>query len=168
MNTPVEVPGFKAAFAPIKKPECAHWRMWVGAEVEGEHDVGVRTLFIRSLKDVPGDFSELGTLQLLREKSQCSRVWFCHEFNHWRTVELATLAFDQVCIEARYCFAKSIPPRIRGRENVRIYYKVELDVPLRDGDVICVGRPFEDEAFTVGSGKRVTPDLYTNDRPVFR
>lgn len=154
----------------MKKPPCAEWRIWKGPEVEGTRSVGVSTLFIRSLQDFSGATPTVDWSFL--KKSGCERVWFCKEFYRseptddqgnfiaWGLVRAIGKHFSEICLEVEpkdYC---SIPKDIKA--SATIYLKV-LDVELKKGDFICVGPAFADEAFQIGTGAKVTPEVYLND-----
>ncbi len=151
---------------PPNAPPCAYWKTWTGAEIEGITDVGDRTLFIREICHQSW-FSRF--VQGLRPdtvalvKDHYPRVWFCSEFREWRTIKEILAVTQRVCIEVDVTnLAGEMPPvSILMDPKVVIYYKVP--VPVREGDHVCVGLPFNDEAFLIGTGKKVAPESYMQD-----
>lgn len=146
--------------AKVGLPPCATWNIWKGPEIEGTDSIGVQTLFIRSLSAFPG-VSAASDLSFLRKSSKCSRVWFCKEFKDWPLLEAIAKHFDEVCVEVEPKCYVSVPKRIKKR--VKIYLKVVLPEPLKEGDFICVGEPFRDEAFKFGAGASVCMEQYLKD-----
>lgn len=147
----------------FEKPPCANWKLWVGEEVEGTTSIGTRTLFIRSLEEFP-DLVAGSNLSALRTFSKASRVWFCKEFRNWELLMGIMTHFDEVCVEVLAHQISSLPARIRKRATLY----VKLDVDLKAGDFVCVGPAFADEAFKIGTGAKVTPDLYRKDIEIKR
>ncbi len=72
--------------------------------------------------------------------------------------------FDSVCVEVEPKAALGIPADIR--RTARIYYKVVLVEPPKNGDMVCIGLPFHDEAFEIGKGVKVKPEDYRRDLKV--
>ena len=136
-------------------PACADWAIWTGREVEGPVDRGEPTVFIREYNvPVSNDHS------ILTNKGKIRRVWFCKEFTNWPLLQAVALEFDRVCVEVEPKNYGNLPMNIR--RTARIYLKVA--VPLKDGDIVCVGRPFYDESFAMGCGQKVTKEDYSQDR----
>jgi hypothetical protein len=138
------------------QPPCANWQLWVGAEIEGASDLGERTIFVR--------FLPAGTTgEFLREKTKANRIWFCKEFTDWHRLRKIAEAFDpsKVCIEVMLNRYNSLPSDFRQR--FRIYVKVPELHGMKPGDHVCIGLPFQDEAFQVGNGKRVASSDYEKD-----
>lgn len=144
-------------------PPCSEWHVWVGPEIEGTQDVGVRTLFIRSLEDFPS-LRPTDDLSVFRTNSKCPRVWFCKEFTDWPMLRSLARHFESVCIEVEPKAVLGIPADLR--RTARIYYKVVLVEPPKDGDMVCIGLPFQDEAFEIGKGAKVKPEDYRRDTKV--
>lgn len=141
-------------------PPCSTWSVWTGKEIEGTVNLGMATLFIRKL---PQGYTLNSMLQEASIKQLIpSRVWFCKEFLETTDSHLvildATACFETVCVEMddRHTLLPSYV-----RERVKIYYK--LPINLKRGDHVCVGRAFEDEAFVIGQGARVTKQEYLDD-----
>lgn len=149
-----------AVIGATKLPDCSKWHVWKGPEVEGHSKKGVQTLFIRSLDKFPR-ISPSDDLSFLRKNSNCTRVWFCKEFTNWSLLKAIGKHFDEVCIEVEPKCLLAIPQKLR--ESCRIYLKVVLPVQLKQGDHVCVGLPFADEAFEIGTGASVNPTDYQND-----
>lgn len=143
-----------------KLPDCSKWHVWKGPEIEGHSSKGVQTLFIRSLEKFPR-IAPTDDLSFLRTNSKCSRVWFCKEFKNWAMIKAIGKHFDEVCIEVEPKCLLAIPLKLR--ETCRIYLKVILPAPLKAGDHVCVGLPFADEAFEIGTGATVKPEDYQKD-----
>jgi hypothetical protein len=138
------------------KPPCADWGLWIGAEIEGAADLGERTLFVR--------FLPAGTTgEYLRERTKAERVWFCKEFTDWHRLRKIAEAFDsaKVCIEVMLNRYNSLPSDFRQR--FRIYVKIPELHGMKLGDHVCIGLPFQDEAFQIGNGKTVKASEYKSD-----
>lgn len=156
----------KAAKAPkVKAPACSKWNMWLGKEIEGTSDIGVRTLFVRkATNDEVLNRPFLGSDDL-------KRVWLCKEFLALRNTKLALflkkLEKKGVTIAAEVTdslvsvLSKSDLRAIR--RHCTVYYKTALTFPLTNKDFICAGSPYSDEAFAVGSGAKVAPKQYAAD-----
>ena len=142
-------------------PPCREWAIWVGKEVEGTTNVGVTTLFIRSLEGFHID-PETSDLSFFRKKTGASRVWFCREFVDWKLLKRIAKEFDEVCIEVEPKCFENIPLALR--DKAIIYLKV--DTPLKPGDFVCVGPAFHDESFKIGSGSKVKPQDYLQDKRI--
>jgi len=141
-------------------PPCAEWRIWKGQEIEGTQGIGEWTLFIRSLEDFPNLAPE--DCFIFKEKSGCTRVWFCKEYTLWPMIRAIGEYFDKVCIEVEPKCYDSIPKDLRRKAT--IYLKVKT--PLKDGDFVCVGPAFSDESFEIGTGAKVTPEAYLKDKRI--
>jgi hypothetical protein len=147
------------------KPDCANWKVWRGKEVEGTQGLGEMTLFIRSLEGF--QVTDESDMSFLAERSKCKRVWFCKEFafwcwgvvKSWKILENIAKHFEVVCLEVEPKDLESIP--LKFREKFVIYLKVNS--VLKKGDFVCVGEPYSDEAFEIGSGKKVNPKDYERD-----
>lgn len=143
----------------------SEWKIWKGKEVEGTKGVGEMTLFIRSLEGY--NLTEESDVAFLAERSKCKRVWFTKEFlvwcwaiaKNWKILENIAKHFETVCLETEPKDLDSIP--LKFRKKFTVYLKVNS--VLKKGDFVCVGRPFEDEAFEVGKGKKVNPKDYAGD-----
>lgn len=134
-------------------PDCAHWRIWSGPEVEGQIDLGKKTLFVRDGFNLT-DHEEL----LL----QYQRVWFCKEFvteKNYGRIRYVIDSGRNVCIEVTTEMLETVPEDIL--ESAQLYLKIP--VRLKDGDHVCVGYDFVEEAFMMGDGQRTEPSLYNND-----
>lgn len=145
----------------LELPPCATWDIWCGAEVEGTSGVGEKTLFIRSLRKYPHT-SPADDWSFLATKSKCTRVWFCKEFTNWPLMHAIARHFPEgnVCVEFIPQSFSCLPYKVR--KKYRLYMKVDVD-GLKPGDQVCVGPPFSDETFEIGTGVRVTPTDYLND-----
>lgn len=147
-------------------PPCSNWKLWIGKEVEGRDHVGETTLFIRDLGNI--NFAE--ALQLAEKSAgePITRVWFCKEFlEYWQKIRYKVIrqALENsmiVCLEVPISGLGSIPEDVF--EKVKIYYKIEA--VLKEGDHICIGHPFSDESFPIGSGFNVIPEEYLNDQQI--
>lgn len=139
-------------------PACSKWKLWLGDEIEGTVERGVKTLFIREL---PPKLQPTDDLSIL--KSKATRVWFCKEFTNWPLMfAIAELfGYENCCIEVEPKHLAAVPLKIR--QGMRIYLKVTLFYQLKPGDQICVGKRFADEAFEVGKGHKVSPEQYAAD-----
>jgi hypothetical protein len=149
-------------------PSCEHWQIWVGHEVEGETERGSLTLFIRknlTQKDLDVFFAQY--LEMCRRENQrFTRIWFTKEFLTWQVFRYAKTIADIVCLEVE--IIEYFPQQKVGRKlplnlfhGVQLYVKIPLQ--LRRGDHVCIGYAFEDEAFLVGSGRKVSPRDYRDD-----
>ncbi len=143
------------------KPPCADWSIWVGGEVEGSSDLGATTLFIRALNSTPEEFEQLSKdlVPRLTKKGTITRVWFCKEFQNWPLIRVIAKHFKTVCLEVTPKGYDNLP------RDFKTDYTIYLKVPfmLKKGDHICVGAAFQDEAFQIGTGNRVSPEQYLND-----
>lgn len=146
----------------MQKPPCSTWSVWTGLEIEGNKEVGAKTMFIRRFAP---PFDQLKTW--LWEHS-ISRVWICKEMVHFlhrkgqwtdfmNTMKEANVT--SIAIEATLFNVRMIPLDVFN--EARIYLKITAG--LKPGDQICVGRAFHDEAFEIGSGVRVTEEQYGQD-----
>lgn len=148
----------------INKPPCADWSLWVGEEIEGSEATGkgIKTLFVRSLAAFPSLLLPDSDLSILRTKSNCTRVWFCKEFEQWALMLRIAELFQEACLEVEPKRYSSVPMKVR--KKCRVFIKVGIE--LKPGDVICVGPAFADESFTIGTGNKVTPEQYGNDKRI--
>ena len=148
-------------------PPCSKWKIWMGQEVEGTTQVDELTLFIRELPVTKGNaaerFSSLVALKRLHGIN-FKRIWFCKEFADHEVMRMICQFYQDAtkCVEMDQ-FYSVLPPDLRAR--VTVYWKQPLN--LRPGDFICVGRPFNDESFEIGTGARVVPDMYLKDEQVY-
>jgi len=167
----------------MKKPPCSDWGIWEGSEIEGLTQIGVKTLFVRRLPTGLLLSVLVGKLQIKGMKYD--RIWFCKEFvpphitnyNSWLSGLELLFSYNprlKVAIEVDSIEVAAIASRLRRdleesiyycQDNkVSLYYKigawVDLDAP---GDHVCVGQAFNDRAFVVKDGVKVTPDLYLSD-----
>lgn len=161
-----------------QKPPCATWNIWKGAEIEGTKDIGVSTLFIRKLPlAITTKRSEYSTIDLafMRTRSNTNRLWLCKELmlwaanhNGWELIHRVMSYYEKVAIESTPELLLSIPLSVR--DKAQIYLKVLPNIPphlnLRAGDFVCVGPSFSDEAFAIGTGKKVSPSQYLNDTKI--
>lgn len=156
------------------QPECAKWNLWRGVEIEGQTDVGVPTLFVRNATKVE-IFSALDSGYKL------TRVWLCEEFlkgedliemccwllafKRGLSVAVAVKIGDVITADtARLKILQKFTSKLDAMKAARfaVYYKLQLK-GVREGDHICVGNAFADEAFRIGDGRKVTPDMYKDD-----
>ena len=139
-------------------PECASWNVWLGKEIEGSVDIGELTLFIRNLT-FKADSEKAEAIKVGILKLGIKRVWVCADFRQWAQLRLLLPLFEKVCIEVNADFYRMVPLDLL--RTSRLYFKIPF--PLKDGDFVCVGLPFEDQSFKVGSGIKVNPSQYTKD-----
>lgn len=144
----------KKVFEMLEKPPCSQWSVWIGNEIEGHSDLGEKTLFIR--RDFGGsDFDLL---------DQVDRVWFCKEYKDYNVIKAVRALGKKVCVEVvPGGIENALPDDIH--ENATLYLKMNVK-GLKNGDHICVGKPFEEESFMIGSGTKVTKDQYLADRKI--
>jgi hypothetical protein len=157
----------------MNKPPCSDWSVWKGPEIEGTKGVGVATLFIRSLASFKIESGK--DWQWIRTKSNCPRVWFCKEFFTksikgpngeflaWDFIRAIGKHFDEVCLEVEPQHLPGVPRDIK--KMARLYLKINVE-QLKSGDFVCVGPTFSDEAFEIGTGARVKPEEYLNDKKI--
>lgn len=141
-----------------KLPDCATWNVWYGHEIEGTEDLGEETLFVRKLPIAIEKLTDAFINQLTK-KGHIERIWFCANFREWEKMRKLLPHFKKVCLEVNLRYYYMVPPDVRNK--ARLYFKVP--VPLKPGDFVCVGLPFRDESFKIGSGVRVTPQQYSKD-----
>ncbi len=142
-------------------PECSKYNIWSGLEIEGHTGLGEETLFIRKLEVKPADLTEQ-LLNSFTRNGKRTRVWFCKEFKNWKLLKVLSNHFKTVCLEVEMGTQSMVPRDIYN--TVTIYLKVPI--MLKPGDHVCVGPAFSDEAFKIGTGKRVNPDDYKNDKKI--
>lgn len=140
----------------VPPPPCAVWKVWLGPEIEGQTDLGERTLFVRAA--TPARIEELVALYV----PQVKRVWVCKEFRSWNCIRRLRAAFDKVVMEVDRHNLGMLPPDLFN--GCQLYYK--LSVNLKQGDYVCVGPAFSDESFVIGRGDQVDPAMYRRDESV--
>jgi len=128
------------------KPPCSDWEIWYGKEIEGHNNLNQLTLFVRS-----GNFHKY--------TKGFERIWFCKEYKNYKIIE-SYLRTHTVAVEVTLNTYPLLSNYIK--KYAQIYLKIDID--LKDGDQLCVGKAFEDEAFLIGSGNSVTPDQYYEDK----
>ncbi len=153
------IPGSPNIFSMItnNQPPCAVWKMWIGSEIEGYDDLGVRTLFVRS-----GPI-----LDELDKRPDIKRVWLCKEFLNGHPMDYITVMCQKlkdrgikICVEVSISMFGEYVYELR--RLCTFYVKWDTDI-LQPGDHICIGNAFSDEAFKVGNGNKVSPQQYEND-----
>lgn len=137
-------------------PPCALWKVWLGPEIEGQTDLGERTLFIRQA--TPARIEEL----IASYAPTVKRVWVCKEFVDWDSVRRLRTAFDKVVLEVNRHNFGAMPKELF--DGCQLYYK--LPAELKHGDYVCVGPAFSDESFRIGKGDQVDPAMYRRDEPI--
>jgi hypothetical protein len=140
----------------MKNPPCSNWRSWLGLEVEGDRAIGVKTLFVRF-----GD-----VLKLLDANPDVTRVWLCKEYTASHSEISLTVLCRKLRLRSIDIAVEVLAQYYREYLYLRpfVNYYIKYDVPdLKNGDHICVGPAFNDEAFCIGQGKKVTPGDYAND-----
>ena len=144
-------------------PECAKWKMWVGPEVEGHSELGEQTLFIRDLATTAQQFSAQAEelVPRMTKNGTIRRVWFCKEFVNWPLLREISRHFRTSCLEVTPKTYGNVPRDLMS--NCVIYLKI-TDFFLKPGDHVCVGPNFQDEAFKIGTGAKVSPESYAGDR----
>lgn len=141
-------------------PECSKWQIWIGKEIEGTTALGEETLFIRVLDISASDAKKNPNLRdMLTKKGRIKRVWFCAEYHNWPLLREITKFFTTTCLEVTPASLGCIPKDVV--DTCIVYFK--LNVRLKVGDHICVGPPYQDEAFQIGQGQKVTPEQYAQD-----
>lgn len=152
-----------------EKPPCALWKSWIGPEVEGATALGQFTLFVREgdvsllLKKAEAQLTLLGL-----ETAHIRRIWFCKEYlaSHTQEEMLVLMYLMQKRnITTSLCF--EIPADLISTyaylHPYGVFYVKLATTELRPGDHVCVGAPFNDEAFRLGDGAPVVPQAYLND-----
>ena len=134
-------------------PPCSTWSVWLGPEVEGQTDLGERTLFVRK-----ASLARVEELVAAYSPS-VTRVWVCKEFACWSAIRRLKAAFGKVVIEVDRHTVGAMPKELF--DGCQLYYK--LPVELKQGDYVCVGPAFSDESFRVGRGDQVDPAMYRRD-----
>ena len=135
------------------KPECSEWSVWKGPEIEGQTEIGVKTLFVRD------NFSPMNSLEDRLILKEFDRVWFCEEFKDEVTIGYCFGLGKKLCMEVSLDKYPELSEEVKN--NVQLYIKVPID--LKEDDHICVGQPYKDEAFAVGKGNKVKPEQYDVD-----
>jgi len=146
------------------RPPCADWALWTGPEVEGRTDLGIETLFVRSVD----------CLQGVIDKYKPARVWLCKEYlAHIKAnpgmedaLKLTLTELEKkgthVCLELTY-YSSFYWKSYRKFSNVHFYVKMPSLDFLRADDYVCVGKAFHDELFAIGTVPRLSPALYMKD-----
>lgn len=137
-------------------PPCSSWRVWLGPEIEGQTDLGERTLFIREA--TPERIEEL----IKTYSPTVKRVWVCKEFIYWESIRRLKAAFGKVVLEVSRHTYGAMPKELF--DQCQLYYK--LPVELKQGDYVCVGPAFSDESFRIGKGDQVDPAMYRRDEVI--
>jgi len=162
-------------------PACSKWKVWTGKEVEGEHERGEPTLFVREFP--PDDL--WAYIRGMCFRNGLLRVWVCEEFFDFSAeyiptrdslyqhlvqrlseiVERVSPYFGTVCLCMRASMAESWPSgRIILPQGFRLYLKLSLPAELLDErHTLCVGPAYADSAFNLGQGIRVRPADYAED-----
>jgi len=145
----------------MSDPECSTWKMWTGKEIEGTTDIGEDTLFIRSA-------SNFAIKEILTRSPHIKRIWFCDEYvRHLRFKHVVYKFLNELLDDSKYKICLEVSESSLTYLNSRLYEKAQLylKVPsvLKEGDFVCVGKPFEDEAFEIGKGAKVIPQDYSKD-----
>lgn len=133
-------------------PDCAEWNLWLGPEVEGTIGIGVPTLFVRK--------ATRDEVFAAARQHGIGRVWFCKEWADWETIVQVLSSGRKVCLEVTPETIRLVPVFVM--KEACVYLKV--DTELKDGDHVCVGPAFADEAFRIGTGAKVEPVDYAGDR----
>lgn len=131
--------------------ESKNWSVWEGPEIEGHTDLGVKTLFVRD------NFYPLERDEDKKLLDSYDRIWFCAEYIHIDVINyIADTLNKSVCYELNPLFKREeISP------NVQCYLKVKFN--LLPKDHICVGLPYNDESFVIGTGNKVSVSDYKVD-----
>lgn len=130
-------------------PPCYTWGIWEGYEIEGNVDIGVKTLFIRKCsKDDILQYCKLYT-----------RVWFCEEFKNWELIRLSKTLCSNINLAVYYEDVKDVPVDIFN--ICRMYVKFNLQ--LKQGDQLGVGENFNQEFFSIGTGIKIDKQIYFQD-----
>jgi hypothetical protein len=146
------------------QPECSQWALWTGKEIEGDKDLGTETLFIRKLDTTAEDFRKAGQtlVDSMTRKGAIKRVWFTKEFKNWALLREIAKHFQTVCLEVSYKEYDHLPQDFKARFTLY----VKFPVMMKAGDFICVGPAFQDEAFRIGTGNKVSPEAYVHDKKI--
>lgn len=139
-------------------PPCAKWEIWSGEEIEGTESLGEKTRFIRKLEVKPQEVTD-EFIQTLTRDGTIKRIWFCKEFTNWDLLRSLAKHFEKVCLEVESRTFDNVPRDIKM--ECTLYFK--LNFILKSGDFVCVGPPYQDEAFKIGEGKKVQPEQYLKD-----
>ena len=140
-------------------PECSKWSIWVGQEIEGaESDLGKRTLFVRH-----GNY---GLTEKYAKLYDVERIWFCKEFFVPRgpRCEVVTRFVGKydVAVEVTPDMLEWLPREVI--EKTQIFLKIPAKVNrLKPTDFVCVGPPFSDVLFEIGTGLQMRPKQYNDD-----
>jgi hypothetical protein len=139
-----------------EEPPCANWQVWTGKEIEGFTYINHKTLFVRSLKLVTLD-------ELRADYPKINRIWFCQEMlaEDQQAMARALDMWACVCVE---CFIDDV---MIGDiwKRAHIYLKLPFNLtPMKDH--ICIGEAFHDEAFQIGTGRKVNPVQYLDDERI--
>jgi hypothetical protein len=147
-------------------PPCSKWNIWYGGEVEGADDLGVKTIFVRDLKD-----RSLASLR--KDYPHIHRIWFCDEFRDWVTIEEALSLYHTVCITVNYPISRrdfeNIPMSILRR--AKFYWRISVESWLITALSalechICLGKPYEELIVKSSYGSRVSKEIYCSDTKI--
>lgn len=141
-------------------PASANWKVWKGVEIEGQLDLGVPTLFVRS------HFNPLASPADMHILGEFNRVWFCKEFRNWDTIEFVALTPRRVCVEVMYHDFDDLPAVVRDR--CVIYLVLPRD--LKSIDHVKIGTPYEEVILMTGGlvrpGWKVETAKYHGDEVI--
>lgn len=138
------------------KPDCAHWNLWYGEEIEGNEDLGVRTLFVRK--------ANISEIEKALHDFQINRIWFCKEYAESSSHEAVVVLTRNPTVKAVTEVTVELLAKISVKLRRKSAFFLKLgELPLDNRDFIAVGPAFEDESFKLGEGYKVTPENYEKD-----
>ncbi len=80
----------------------------------------------------------------------------------WQLLREIAKHFRTVCVETTTKAYGNLPRDLLA--NFTIYLK--LDFLMKQGDFVCVGPAYQDEAFRIGTGHKVKPEHYNTDTKI--
>lgn len=131
------------------KPNCSTWSIWEGLELEGNVDIGVKTLFIRNCSKE----------DITKHCKNYTRIWFCEEFKNWELIRYCKTLCPNINLAVYYEDMKDLPVDIF--DMCRLY--VKLNLQLKHGDQLGVGKDFRQEFFVIDNGIKIDNTIYHKD-----
>lgn len=164
----------------MKFPLCKEWGVWCGPEIEGNDQIGVKTLFVRDLRGQ----TIYATLKRAEHYNDApfDRIWLCKEFISvalrndldavfsvlnririaWPAAKIAIEVDDAVTYGVVTSARKLLEvSRCIDAGDISIFVKIPWVTELAP-DYVCVGPAYADMAVKI-EGNRVTPLQYDDD-----
>lgn len=146
----------------METPPCKKWAVWLGDEIEGFHDLGEKTIFVR-------DWESYVSLSDL-DKRKAERIWLCAEcIERMIDGEMLSLQINKLCIHYRkVCLDLPIALALRisnillSKPRVRCYIRLG-DLALDSEDSISFGLPYNETYIATDKMRTTTVKDYNED-----